>query len=113
MTRAPAFERARSPAWCDRLYRPFCWCAEPEPPAGDPVAWARQMVPDPGRSWEQALRWRHADLPDMTAQDLWRERQRAAFMAAWLPEGEGRTWSEQRLRAVANEEQRRKGRHGS
>lgn len=92
------------------------YCAD-VPEASRPVdpgafldALAASFVPDPGRSYEQARRWEHGDLAGLSAQELWRERQRAAFLAAWLPEGDARTWCEGRLRAVEGEQRRRRAR---
>jgi hypothetical protein len=69
---------------------------------------ARVFVPLPERSWEQALRHQHGDLQGLDDKTLWREKQRAAFLAAWLPKSPHRAWCEERLRAMADEEARRR-----
>jgi hypothetical protein len=99
----------------DVAYIPPCDLPEPaEPP--DPGAFfealATSFVPDPGRSWEEAQRWRHADLVGLSDPALVRERSRAAFLLTWLPETDERlAWLAERVRAVAAELQRRR-QHG-
>ncbi len=107
---APALQRRLSPGEAARFYRPLNWQAGPEP-ASDPIeALSLAFVPNPARSYEAALRHRHGDLAGMDGTELWRERWAATFVAALLPPGEGRSWAEGRLRAVAAEQlARRRG----
>lgn len=110
------FSRERYQPMAPRPDTAFMYCADvPEAPL--PVdlravfdALAAGFVPDPGRSYEQAQRYEHGDLAGLNEQELWREKQRAAFCAAWLPEGHARTWSEGRLSAVDGEQRRRRAR---
>mgnify|MGYP000038288733 CR=1 FL=1 len=93
-------------AKADRLYRPPCWA--PDAPPDRALAFPADFVPNPSRSWEQAQRYTHADLPGLDDQELWRERERATLAAAWAAPGPVREWAERRLRAIAAEQTRRK-----
>ncbi len=105
---APALSRRFSPGEADRLYRPPCWQA-PAPTQtlpGDPTA---GFVPDPGQSFEQAIRYRHGDLASLSAAQLWRELRQAEHLLAWLPGDDQRLpWIAERRRALAGEDHRRR-----
>ncbi len=105
---APPLQRRLTQAEADRFYRPLNWQPDLEP-APDPIAQLAAWVPSVNASWEQAQRYQYKDLAGLDGPGLWRERERAALAAAWLPEGEDRAWAEQRLKAVAGEQARRRG----
>ena len=65
----------------------------------------RAFMPRQHLNEHEDLRLAHRDLTAMSRRDLWRERQRAEFVAAW---GDDRTgWVWERLEALKAEEQRR------
>lgn len=72
-------------------------------------AWRRQgqIVPNPLRSYEQALEYEHRDLPMMEDRQLYRE---ACWARAVLAQGVDRAaeaWLFQRLAAIQSERRRR------
>lgn len=106
---APPLEQPRPAGWCDRLYRPPCWCPEEERPASDLSEWARRQVPNEGRSFEQARRRCHGDLQTSSDAALRREHVRAAVMLAFLPGGDPDVaWLTERLERIAQEMARRR-----
>jgi hypothetical protein len=65
----------------------------------------RAFMPRQHLNEHEDLRLGHKDLKELTRRDIWRERQRAEFVAAW---GDDRTgWVWERLEAIATEERRR------
>lgn len=94
------------------------YCADvPEAPQPvDPAALidgpADSFVPNPNRSWEQARRFAHSDLSELSDGRLWQERRQAEVLLAFLPSDDGRMrWIGERLRRLQAEQQRRRN-HG-
>ncbi len=71
---------------------------------------ANYSVPDPLRSYEEARRFEHLDLPELDDLALWQERRRIELALAFVPESAGRIclWLAQRLGAIRREQLRRR-----
>lgn len=81
----------------------------------------RPLIPDPFNSEEQARRFQHADLGDLSSRELWSERVmlevalaarvaqrvRPSILVAWPDVVDDRTWLVARIHALIREQQRR------